>query len=54
MHDDPYPTSDVNWGEQVQETTLEENSEHTIRWRWTADGKYTTNTTSNLKDLSAS
>jgi hypothetical protein len=24
--------------EQVQETTLEENSEDTIRWRWTVEG----------------
>jgi len=34
--------------EQEQKTTLEENSEDTIRWRWTANGEYTTKSAYNI------
>jgi hypothetical protein len=35
--------------ERLQETTLEENSEDTIRWRWTVDGEYTTKSAYNIQ-----
>jgi hypothetical protein len=35
--------------ERLQETTLEENSEDTIHWRWIVDGEYTTKSAYNIQ-----